>query len=104
MPLDNSKTATVLFEFKTADGQAPDTATFKKDFGFGDHEVDDAYGFIPMQGSFVTVVAQDAAERIAAEKHPRLVGYFSNGPIAPVQKDHTPAARKPGGFGSFGPQ
>lgn len=104
MPLDQSKTATVLFEFKTADGKAPDTAAFKRDFGLGDHEIDDAYGFIPMQGSsFVTVIAQDAAERVAAEKHPRLVGYFSNGGIAPVQQDDAPAARKPGGFGGFGP-
>jgi hypothetical protein len=103
MPLDYSKTATVLFEFKTEDGKVPDTAAFKRDFGLGDHEVDDAYGFIPMQDSFVTVVAQDAAERVAAEKHPRLVGFFSNGHIAPVRDGGAPAARKPGGFGGFGP-
>jgi hypothetical protein len=116
MPLDHNKTATVLFEFKTADGRAPDAAAFKRDFGFGDHEVDDAYGFIPMQGSFLTVVAQDAAERVAAEKHPHLVGYFSNGGIVPFQgsrvDDHAalaqgnktaPAPRKPDGFGPCGP-
>lgn len=116
MPLDYTKTATVLFEFKTADGQAPEATSFKRDFGLGDHEVDDTYGFIPMQGSFLTVVAQDAAERIAAEKHPRLVGYFSNGGMAPFQggsnedkaapaqdKKAVPPRRKPGGVGPFGP-
>ena len=103
MPLDPRKTATVLFEFKTADGKAPDAAAFKRDFGLGDHEVDEAYGFILLQGSFVTVIAQDAAERVTAEKHPRLVGYFSNGGIEPFQKGDAPAPRKPGGFGGFGP-
>jgi len=105
MPLDYSKTATVIFEFKTEDGKAPDAAAFKRDFGLGDHEVDDAYGFIPMQGSFITVVAQDAAERVAAEKHPRLVGFFSNGRVDAFEGDKAaPAApRKPGGFGPMGP-
>lgn len=106
MPIDDAKTPTVIFEFKTADGKAPDAAGFKRDFGLGDHEVDENYGFIPLQGSFVTVVAQDAAERVAAEKHPRLVGYFSNGRadgFGQQQKSAVPPAHRPGGFGPFGP-
>jgi len=107
VPIHNA--ATVLFEFKTTDGKAPDLSGFKRDFALGDHEVDDAYGFIPMQGgSFVTVITQDAAERVAAEKHPRLSGYFSNGRVDKFDKKHAqkgaaPDTRKPGGFGPFGP-
>lgn len=105
MPLDYNKTATVIFEFKTEDGKTPDVAAFKRDFGLGDHEVDEAYGFIPLRGSFITVIAQDAAERVSAEKHPRLVGYFSNGRFDAFEdgKDGAAPHRKPGGFGPFGP-
>lgn len=81
---------------------------FKKNFGLGDHEVDPAYVFIPMgKDSFLTVITRDAAERVQAEKHPDLVGIFSNGAVHafdPNQgQDKKGGFKNSGGFGTFGP-
>jgi hypothetical protein len=102
MPLNYKKDETVLFEFRSQDGKAPSMAAFQKHFGLGDHEVDPGYTFIPMdQGTFLTVITRDAAERVQAEKHPDVVGVFSNGRLQAFEKDTD--APKNGGFGTFGP-
>jgi|GEM_PF-4365487 len=102
MALDYNKDETVLFEFRAAGGVAPSMVAFQKNFGLGDHEVDPAYTFIPMGAdTFLTVITRDAAERVQAEKHPDLIGIFSNGRVDAFEKGKDQP--KSGGFGSFGP-
>jgi hypothetical protein len=102
MSLDYNKDETVLFEFRVADGKAPSMAAFQKNFGLGDHEVDHGYTFIPMgKDTFLTVITRDAADRVQAEKHPDVVGVFSNGRVDAFKKGADQP--KNGGFGTFGP-
>lgn len=82
MIFDLQTTKTALFQFKTADGQAPTMEEFKKKFAIADHGVDDSYGFAQHKDAKgnVTYFALMAEWAITPElkKHADCVGAWRN--------------------------
>lgn len=86
MALDYKK-GTLMFEFKHASGK-PTLEDVKNKFGLRADEIDENYGFIPLPrpegGTYLTVLSEQAGERIEKEKHPDFVQNWPNPQIGPA--------------------